>query len=180
MTLPGVRTVDHLGITVEDRAAAVQFLVDVLGFEEVYAHVPGGEDAEIQIRQFDRHAETRLMGITMLRLGTLNLEVLEFCAPDQRRVHPRPSDWGGTHLALYVDDLDEAVAHLRRHEVRVLGRPMALPGPESGPGARFIFAVGPGGLSLELVTYPEGKAYETAGGRRLFDPRTQPLSTGGS
>ena len=165
--LPAVRAADHVGITVPDLDEAVAFLTGVLGFEHVYSHRPTGEDAAVQVRQFDRHPETRLLGIAMLRLANLNVELFEFAAPDQRREYPRTSDWGGVHLALYVDDLDAAVAHLREHGVRVLGEPMDLPGPEAGALNRFIFALGPGGIAIELVSYPSGKE----GGDRLFDPR---------
>jgi glyoxylase I family protein len=150
--LPGVRAVDHVGLSVPDLQQAVGFFVDVLGFEELYAHAPRHATGEVQVRQFDRHPETTLRGITMLRLGTLHLELLELDAPDQRRVAPRSSDWGASHLALHVEDLDAAARHLAAHGARVLGEPMDLPGPESGPGHRFVYAVGPGGLVLELVS----------------------------
>lgn len=170
--LPTVRTLDHVGLTVPDIVAASRFLVDALGFDEVYSYAPEHGSGELQERQFARHSEARIVRITALRLGTLNLELFEFRAPDQRRVVPRSSDWGSAHLAFYVDALDAAVEHLRNHGAQVLGEPMDLSGPEAGPGNRFIFALAPGGLTLELITYPEGKAYEHANGRRLFDPRT--------
>lgn len=172
MGLPTVRTVDHVGLTVPDIDAATHFLVDVLGFQEVYSYVPGDASGEAQEQQFARHPQSRIERITALRLGTLNLELFEFRAPDQRQVMPRSSDWGGLHLAFYVEDLAHAAAHLRRHGVQILGEPMELKGPEAGPGNRFIFALAPGGLTLELITYPEGKAYEETTRHRLFDPRT--------
>jgi glyoxylase I family protein len=172
MGLPTVRTVDHVGLTVPDIAATTRFLVDVLGFQEVYSYIPTDASGNAQERQFARHPQSRVERITALRLGTLNLELFELRAPDQRQVIPRSSDWGGLHLAFYVDDLDQATDHLRRHGVRVLGDPMELKGPEAGPGNRFIFALGPGGLTLELITYPDGKAYEETAAQRLFDPRT--------
>jgi glyoxylase I family protein len=151
--------VDHVGITVPDLTEAVRFFVDVLGFQELYSHTPSGGRGDVQARQFDRHPDTEIVGIAMLRLDTVDVELLEFRAPDQRRDYPRTSDWGGAHLALYVDDLDTAVEHLRAQGVDVLGEPMALPGPESGPGNRFVFALGPGRMPVELISYPAGKAY---------------------
>jgi catechol 2,3-dioxygenase-like lactoylglutathione lyase family enzyme len=173
--IPTVRTVDHVGLTVPDLAAGIRFFVDALGFDEVYTHAPAGSSGEVQERQFARHRDTRIVGIAMLRLGTLNLELFEFSAPDQRREVPRTSDWGGAHLAFYVDDIDAAVEHLRAHGARVLGEPMDLPGPEAGPGNRFVFALAPGDIPIELISYAGGKAYERqSGGQRLFDPREQP------
>lgn len=172
--LPTVRTLDHVGLSVSDLDRAVAIFVEVLGFEKLYAHVPAATSGETEERQFARHRETRLLGIAMLRLGTLNLELLQFDAPDQRREAPRTSDWGGMHLAFYVDDLDAAVAHLRDHDVRVLGEPMDLSGPEAGVGGRFVFAVLMDEIAIELVTYPGGKSYERTTSRRLFDPRSHP------
>jgi catechol 2,3-dioxygenase-like lactoylglutathione lyase family enzyme len=173
--LPAIRTLDHVGLTLPDVLSASRFLVNALGFVEVYTYVPPEGVGEIQERQFGRHPRSRVEHITTVRLGTLNLELFEFSAPDQRRVVPRSSDWGAAHLAFYVDDLDAAVEHLRHHGAEVLGEPMQLSGPESGPGNRFIFALAPGGLTLELITYPTGKAYEQTTSRRLFDPRTQEI-----
>ena len=173
--LPTVRTADHIGLTVPDLDAAAAFFVEVLGFDLVYSHAPSHPSGDVQERQFDSHPDTRIVGIAMLTLGTLNLELFECDAPDQRQEMPRISDWGGTHIALYVDDMDAALDHLRAHGIRVLGEPMALPGPERGSGNRFVFVQGPGGLPIELITYPGGKAYESATDRRLFDPRASAL-----
>ena len=172
--VPTLRACDHIGLTVPDLDEAVDFFVDVIGFDLAYSHAPVHAKGAVQRDQFDRHPDTQIVGIAMLTLGTLNLEVFEFAAPDQRRDVPRISDWGGAHLAFYVDDLDAAVDHLRGKGVRVLGEPMALPGPEAGDGNRFVFARGPGGIPIELITYPAGKDYEAAAHRPLFDPRRAP------
>lgn len=169
--LPTVRTADHIGLTVPDLDAAVSFFVEVIGFEHVYSHVPSHPKAD-QERQFDRHRETHIVGIAMLTLGTMNLELFEFHAPDQRQEVPRISDWGGAHIALYVDDMNAALDYLRLNGVSVLGEPMDLPGPEAGVGNQFVFVQGPGGIPIELITYAGGKAYEARTDRRLFDPRT--------
>ena len=49
-----------------------------------------------------------------------NIELFEFYSPDQREEFPRPSDVGIQHLAVYVDDLDAATEHLRRHGVKLM------------------------------------------------------------
>jgi catechol 2,3-dioxygenase-like lactoylglutathione lyase family enzyme len=42
-----------------------------------------------------------------------NFEIFEYEAPDQRREMPKMSDWGGVHLAFYVDDMEAALAYSR-------------------------------------------------------------------
>lgn len=171
MSIPGLRTLDHIGLSVPDLDEACAFFVDVLGAVEVFRHGPYGPSGESSTRQFDRHPDSVVDGIAMLRLGTVNIELLQYSAPDQATTWPSTSDYGGHHVAFYVDDMDAAVQRLRERGVRVLGEPMSLPGPESGPGARFIFFRAPWGLFCEFVSYPDGKAYETTTELRLVDPR---------
>lgn len=173
--LPTVRTADHVGLTVPDLQQGIDFFVDVLGFDLIYTHAPKHTKGAAQQRQFNRHPDTEIVGIAMLTLGTLNLELFQFAAPDQRQEPPRISDWGGTHLALYVDDMEAALEHLREKEVQILGSPMPLPGPEAGDGNMFVFALGPPGVTIELISYSGGKAYEADATVRTFDPRTQNL-----
>ena len=89
--------------------------------------------------------------------GQAILEVFHYTAPDQRTEPPRNSDIGGHHVALYVDDLDAAVAHLRGHGVTVLGEPTASRGPHEGQ--RWVYFLAPWGMQFELVSYPHGRAF---------------------
>lgn len=169
--LPTLRAADHVGLTVPDLEQGVGFFVDVLGFDLIYTHAPEHAKGASQQRQFNRHPDTEIVGIAMLTLGTLNIELFQFAAPDQRQEPPRISDWGGTHLAFYVDDMEAALAHLRDKQVQILGSPMPLPGPEAGDGNMFVFCLGPPGVTIELITYPGGKAYEADAAILAFDPR---------
>jgi len=90
--------------------------------------------------------------------GETLLEVFHYSAPDQRTEPPRNSDVGGHHLALYVDDLDAAVEHLRAHGVDVLDGPTASRGPAEGN--RWIYFRSPWGMQLELVSAPDGKRWD--------------------
>jgi len=176
-SVTSLRGLDHVGLTVPHLDQAVRFFNEAFDAELLFQHGPYRGRGDVQERQFARHRDTEVVGIAMLRLGSMNLELLEFTAPDQRREPPRTSDLGGHHLALYVDDLEGAIVELAAHGARVLGKPMALPGPESGPDAWFVFCLTPWGLALELVSYASGKAYEASTARRLFDPRALPLVT---
>ena len=166
--LPGLRRGDHVGLVVPDLQAAVDFFTGVLGGRCVLRHGPyrgSPADPDLQVRQFARHPRTEVEGIAVVHVADTVLELLQFSAPDQRQDPPRTGDLGGHHLAFYVEDLDAAVAHLRASGVRVLGAPMPLPGPETGEGARFVFALTPWDLALEFVSYPHGKAWQ------VTDPR---------
>jgi hypothetical protein len=45
-----------------------------------------------------------------------------------------------------------------------------LPGPESGERAEFCYFLTPWGQTMELISYPEGKAYEQDTDERLYSP----------
>src|SRR4030095_14854490 len=85
------------------------------------------------------------------------LEVFSYSSPDQWPVVPRNSDIGGHHVALYVDDLDAAVTHLRENRVTVLAGPTASRGPHEGQ--RWVYFLAPWGMQFELVSYPHGRAF---------------------
>jgi catechol 2,3-dioxygenase-like lactoylglutathione lyase family enzyme len=174
--LPGGRGIDHVGLTVPDIDEATRFFTGLLGFVEFYSHGPYEDEVgDSQVVHFDRHPRARCVEIRMLRTRNLNLELLQFDSPDQVRRMPRTSDWGSAHIALYVEDMGQAVAFLRRTGARVLGGPLPLPGPEAAEGAEFCFFLTPWGQPLELISYPHGKAYEQQTVDRLYspvDPRT--------
>ncbi len=157
--LPGLRGVDHVGITVPDIEQATAFFVDVLGCELLYEREPPSDDSPRD--RLGVPAGSRIQAVRFLRCANgANIELFEFSSPDQREYFPRPSDVGIQHLAIYVDDLDAAAEHLRRHGVSLMSGPNPLPGPEAGEGNRFIYARTPWGLTVELISYPAPMAYE--------------------
>lgn len=167
--LPGMRGVDHLGITVPDVEQASAFFVDVLGCELLYEREPPRDDSPSD--RLGVPAGSRIQAVRFLRCANgANIELFEFSAPYQREEFPRPSDVGIQHLALYVDDLDAAVEHLRRHGVNLMSGPNPLPGPEAGEGNRFIYARTPWGLTVELISYPKPMAYEQHSDARRWRP----------
>jgi catechol 2,3-dioxygenase-like lactoylglutathione lyase family enzyme len=116
-------------------------------------------------------AGSRIQAVSFLRCANgANIELFEFYSPDQREEFPRPSDVGIQHLALYVDDLDAAAEHLRRHGVNLMSGPNPLPGAEAGEGNRFIYARTPWGLTVELISYPASMAYEQHSEARRWRP----------
>ncbi|WGX97103.1 VOC family protein [Nocardioides sp. L-11A] len=157
--LPGLRGVDHVGLTVPDLDAACRWLVDVLGCEYLYTLGPyRDDDGSWMSDRLGVHPRAVMEQLRLLRCGNVTFEVFQYAAPDQRRAMPRNSDLGGHHVALYVEDLDLALAHLRAHGVEVMGEPTASTGPSEGQ--RWVYFRTPWGLQMELVSYPGGKAFD--------------------
>jgi glyoxylase I family protein len=160
MGLPGVRRFDHVGFTVPDLDEATRFLVDVVGMEYLYSIGPFRfDDSDWMSEHLNVHPRAVMVQNRFFRLGGHTVfEVFHYSSPDQRTTLPRNSDVGGHHVAIYVDDLDEAVAYLGERGVRVLGGPTASGGPNEGQ--RWVYFLAPWGMQFELVSYPEGRAYD--------------------
>ncbi|MEO3868554.1 VOC family protein [Nonomuraea sp. B12E4] len=161
--LPGLSRLDHIGFTVPDLAEARTFLVDVLGCEYMYSLGPFRHDDSPWMKEhLNVHPRAVMEQLHFFRCGGQAVfEVFQYAAPDQDTELPRNSDIGGHHVALYVDDLDTAVAYLRERGVEVLGEPTASRGPSEGQ--RWVYFVAPWGMQFELVSYPDGKAFDRAG-----------------
>lgn len=167
--LPGLRGSDHIGFTVPDLDEAERFLVDVVGAVPVYTLAGKRADDDWMAVHLGVHPRAEIREIRFYRLGNgTNLEVFEYDAADGQTSPPRNSDIGGHHLALYVDDMDAAVAHLRAHGVEIMGEPVASAGASAGQ--RWLYFRAPWGMQFELVSYPGGKAYEADAPVLLWHP----------
>ncbi|OUS93217.1 VOC family protein [Rhodococcus sp. NCIMB 12038] len=158
--LPGVQRLDHVGITVPDLDEARRFFVDVLGCEYMYTLGPYlDEEGNWMHEHLNVHPRAVMNQLHFFRCGGAAVfEVFEYSAPDQDTTPPRNSDVGGHHVALYVDDLDKAVEYLRENNVTVLGEPTVSKGPSEGQ--RWVYFLAPWGMQFELVSYPNGKAFD--------------------
>lgn len=171
--LPGMRGPDHVGFTVPDLTQAVTFFRDVLGCGEFYPLGPfSGGDSTWMTDHLNVDAKATIPEMRLMRCGNgANLEIFRYTAPDQNLTPPRNSDIGGHHVAFYVDDMGAAVAYLREQGVQVLGDPTTMTeGPSAGE--TWVYFLAPWGMQLELVSYPNGKAYEADYEGRLWDPRS--------
>ncbi|GAB3682812.1 VOC family protein [Angustibacter aerolatus] len=156
--LPGLVGLDHVGLTVPDIEQATRFLVDVLGCELLYELAPITGRGEWMREHLGVDPAAEVTHLRFFRCGSSpTLEVFQYAAPHQRLDPPRNSDVGGHHVALYVEDLDAAVAHLRDAGVEVLGEPTTSSGPHLGQ--RWVYFLAPWGAQLELVSYPAGRAW---------------------
>ena len=167
MTLPGLRGMEHVGLTVPDLAAATRFFVDVLGCAPVIEGLTLDATKPDTAAMVDVEVGTRAR-LSFLRCGHgTNLELFEYDAAEQATSLPRNSDLGGHHLCFYVDDMEAAVAYLRGRGIEVMGEPeLVAEGPSAG--TTWVYFRAPWGLQLELISYPGGKAYEAAGAEVLL------------
>ncbi|RMH48091.1 MAG: glyoxalase [Alphaproteobacteria bacterium] len=170
--LPGMRGVDHIGLTVPDIDEAVRFFTEILGCRKAMSFGPFRDDQGTFMQDLlDVDPRAVINQITLLRCGFgSNIELFSYSAPDQKVVRPRNSDIGGHHIAIYVDDIAAAASYLRDKGVRTLMGPLPVTeGPAAGQTILYFFA--PWGLQMELISYPGGMAYEKEGGTILWSAR---------
>ncbi|MEV4596678.1 VOC family protein [Amycolatopsis sp. NPDC049253] len=159
MPIPGVTGVDHFGLTVPDLDQAHEFFTEVLGCEYLYRLGPYEHDDSWMSEHLGVDDKAVMRRLHFYRLGGRAIfEVFQYEAPEQNPAPPRNSDVGGHHIALYVEDLDAAVADLHRRGLRVLGEPTTSSG--ASEGQRWVYFLSPWGLQCELVSYPNGKAFD--------------------
>ncbi len=82
------------------------------------------------------------------------IELLEYHAPKDRKIiKPRSCDVGSVHIALYVDDMDGALARMAAAGWIQVGEPQTVEGGERA-GWRLVYVRGPDGVTLEFLQLP--------------------------
>src|SRR5689334_10877520 len=107
MTVPVIRGVNHIGITVPDIEAAKSFLVEAFGGQVIYQSF-GPQDPPRQGPEFERATGafpgTVVRAQAMVKIGTgPDIELFEMHGPEQAQP-VRASDFGITHFGVYTDD----------------------------------------------------------------------------
>ncbi|MCW2530319.1 MAG: glyoxalase [Pseudonocardiales bacterium] len=168
--IPGLRGTDHIGFTVPDLEQAHDFFVNVIGCDYVYSLGPmvhEDDDWMAEHLNVDPRSVVRELRFYRCEFGS-NFEVFEYAPEPGQRDQPRNSDLGGHHIAFYVDDLDAAMSYLAGNGVRFLGEPTVS--GNASRGQRWVYFLSPWGMQFELVSYPNGKAYEQHADVLLWHP----------
>jgi methylmalonyl-CoA epimerase len=142
---------DHVGIAVSDLQASLAFFKDVLGL-----HVESSEEIASQ-----------RVRATFVNTGQSTLELLEATAPDSpiaKFVEKRGA--GMHHVALRVDDIEAALAHLRSRGIRLIDE-KPRPGAE-GALVAFIHPSAAHGVLVELKQPASKVELFTKGGRHTL------------
>jgi glyoxylase I family protein len=169
MAIPGLRGTEHIGFTVPDLDQAERFFVDVIGCELVYSLGPFKSDDDWMLEHLNVHPRTVMKELRFFRCAFgPNFEIFQYQSADGSLPQPRNSDVGGHHLAFYVDDFDTAYDYLKENGVKFLGEPTYS--KSFSEGQRWVYFFTPWGMQLELVSYPNGKAYEKSTEKRLWHP----------
>jgi catechol 2,3-dioxygenase-like lactoylglutathione lyase family enzyme len=169
--IPGNRGAEHFGFTVPNLKEAVDFFENIIGAEVVYEIGPFASDDNWMEEHLNVHPRTVVPKIAIVKCGNgSNFEIFEYESPDQKKYTPKNSDWGGRHIAFYVDDVFEAVSYLKDKGIEIQGEPTVMTeGPSAGE--TWVYFTSPWGMQFELVSYEAGKAYEKTTQVRTFNPK---------
>lgn len=158
-----IHGIDHVGVTVPDIEQATQFFKEVLDAEVLYDMLtkdePKRDSPQIQMR-LGVPSKTAQRAIRMLKLPNgPGLELFEYEKPCQSG--PVDSaDIGWTHIAVYVEDVVEAVKKAETAGGKRFAAPQPLGGLEAGEGNDFCYIITPWGSTLEIISYPTPQPYQ--------------------
>ena len=138
-----IRRIDHVGIVVDDLAAATQFFVALGMVLE--------DEASVEGRWVDR-----VVGLDGVRAdlamletpdGHARLELSKFHSPSSQGETGLPANTRGIrHVALVVEDIDAVIARLQAHGAELVGE---LERYEDT--YRLCYVRGPEGILIELA-----------------------------
>jgi catechol 2,3-dioxygenase-like lactoylglutathione lyase family enzyme len=139
----------HVGMTVRDLKASVEFYCAVVGCRiRAQSEAAGGE--ELQTLTGVAGAEVAVADLDVPNGGYLELiQYVSPRAPALEQERPRP---GHTHLAFRTDDVDSIYRRLLERGAAVTSPPVTLHEPGSEwDGARAFYATDPDGRTIEFV-----------------------------
>jgi len=174
----GLVGTDHVGLTVPDIEEAVAWFRDVMGATAPLSFGPISDPQGTLMQDLLGVDPSSVIDqITVLRIGhSANIELFQYEAPDQRQTHPRNSDWSGHHVAFYVTDIDAAVAYMVSKGVQKFLGPFPLTaGPAAGQSINYFET--PFGTYVELISYPQGMAYQVPSVHPLWSPKQNGLGS---
>jgi len=139
-----IERMDHVGVIVDDLAAAIEFFV-ALGLEVEGRQSVEGESVDRVIG-----LEGARSDIAMMRTpdGHSRLELVEFHSPPYAGERdPEPSNAPGIrHVTFAVDDLDAALSNIRDHAAELVGE------VENYENVyKLCYVRGPAGIIIELA-----------------------------
>lgn len=139
-----VERIEHVGIVVDDLAAAVEFFL-ALGLE-----MEGETSVEGEVVDRMTGLDGVRSDLVFLQTpdGHSKLEVVQYRSPARAADPPaRAADTPGlNHLLFAVDDLEATLARLRPHGAELVGEVI-----DYGTSYRLCYLRGPGGMIVELA-----------------------------
>lgn len=150
--------VHHVGLTVSDVDASLDFYADLTGGERLGPWDRSGPGVDrvtgypgVVVRQ----AFVRPPG------GAVLIELLQYVGGSPVVLDPDNGHVGAVHVAITVRDLDAVLARLRAGGVETVSDPVVVSAPMAGH--RCVYVLDPDRVRVELVEPPAGRDPASAG-----------------
>ena len=140
----------HGGITVKDMESSLKFYRDGLQLEVEFDVINGADYLRTVVAM--PFSEIRIVYLRIPNSGFI--ELLEYRGLERHSASARPSDFGGGHLCLYVDDVEAIASRLQQlgYASRSAKPVEIVAGPNIG--AKVIYMIDPDGYFVELFQKP--------------------------
>ena len=136
--------VHHTGITVSDLDRSIEFYTR-FGFELEERLSESGPEVDE-----GTGVKGAYMHCAMLLRDDMRLELIEYAAPEGAPAALPNNGIGAAHIAIQVEDIDEAVAQLRADGIRFTSDPI-----DHESGLRWVYMKDPDGITAELFQVRE-------------------------
>jgi catechol 2,3-dioxygenase-like lactoylglutathione lyase family enzyme len=145
--------IEHVGITVKDLEMSARFYEALFGVPRLEDVSWRGQKAEYVARMMGQPGLTLDAVFIQLPGSSVILELVEFHGLAAGESAPVPHyKVNGTHLGLYVEDLDAGVERARAAGVKDFGEVVPIQhGPYMGTGGRSVTFHDPDGNNLQFM-----------------------------
>jgi catechol 2,3-dioxygenase-like lactoylglutathione lyase family enzyme len=136
-----VQKIDHVGIVVNDLAAALAFFLDV----GLQLQGEGRVEGEWVDNVIGLHNSAVAYAMLRTPEGEANIELIQFYRPSSEKDRERPlaNTVGIRHIAFVVEDMEAVVAKLKKQGAEMVGR------IEKIDTFKLCYIRGPEGIILE-------------------------------
>ncbi len=176
--IPTNMGLDHVGIVVPNAQEAANFLIEVFNAEfdwEVKREPQPSAGERGWSKIFGVHPESYMPHVIMLKCGeqplTQYVEIFEWKSPDHQPLTNeygwhKFSDIGNSYISFTVQDIDQVVAHIKKHVLPrwkgtrfIQDPPMQF--PLRGEICTSTFLVSPWGMWIEITCWSKSKEIGT-------------------
>ncbi|GHH98923.1 VOC family protein [Neobacillus kokaensis] len=138
----------HSGITVKNLESALDFYVNILGFELLSTQV-ANSDYIFDIVEIPGLKEIKIAFVQIP--GGHVLELLEYVGIDTYSASSRSCDYGTGHICLMVENLEEMFKELKAKGVQFKSKKVANISAGANKGSKAVYMLDPDGYIIELM-----------------------------
>ena len=144
-----IQGVHHVGITVRDMKRSFEWYSKMFGFEPGPVNHGAGPDLERGVQ-----VEGAKLSFSMIRVGNVNIEFLEYHHPEGKDWDRTNGDVGSMHVCFEVDDIQAAYDELTARGAVFSAPPVTLTDGDLA-GSQWAYLRDPDGVQLEVWQYPK-------------------------